>query len=87
VSGPINSSIPGNTINNIVNTAIVGCGISTNQCLSQHQPIFKPKIHSNHSYYYQGSLSTFYHSCCAALAKKVKHIQKYFLKKVNILNI
>ncbi|XP_011496273.1 PREDICTED: putative thiamine transporter SLC35F3 isoform X3 [Ceratosolen solmsi marchali] len=69
-SDSINSSVPGNAINNVTNTAVIGCGINTNQCPSQNQPIFQFRTHSNNSYSYRGSLSTFYQSCCAALAKK-----------------
>ncbi|XP_011496274.1 PREDICTED: solute carrier family 35 member F4 isoform X4 [Ceratosolen solmsi marchali] len=70
-SDSINSSVPGNAINNVTNTAVIGCGINTNQCPSQNQPIFQFRTHSNNSYSYRGSLSTFYQSCCAALAKKI----------------
>ncbi|XP_031783945.1 putative thiamine transporter SLC35F3 isoform X6 [Nasonia vitripennis] len=54
------------TGSNAISVGVVSCGIN----LTQQQQVCQLRLHNSNSYTNQGSLSTFYESCCATSAKK-----------------
>ncbi|XP_031783942.1 putative thiamine transporter SLC35F3 isoform X3 [Nasonia vitripennis] len=55
------------TGSNAISVGVVSCGIN----LTQQQQVCQLRLHNSNSYTNQGSLSTFYESCCATSAKKI----------------